>query len=237
MARSAAAVSDGAPASSAAATAGSVARRPSTSTRPAYTPPSKGSARRSASSSPKRSRSSPPSATSPPGRPRERPVALGPRHGRPGGRQHAVEPGAARRHPQQRSGRQRDRAAPGPHGRRRAGRVHHLVGQAQLVEQRARLGAPPQERLGADVVGHAREVDGPQDAAEPVALFQHDDLGGRAEERPQPVRGGEPGDPAADDGDPHGVHGSGLTAPGRAPARPAASGRPGPSPAARRAPG
>ena len=36
---------------------------------------------------------------------------------------------------------------------------------------------------------------------EAVALLQHGDRGGRAEQRAEAVRGGEPGDPAADDGD------------------------------------
>ncbi len=133
--------------------------------------------------------------------PVQRPPRLGGHGGQPGGRQQPVEPGGAGRDAEQGAGGQRPGAARGPDGRGRRRRVHQHVGQAQLGEQRGHLGPAGEERLGADVEGHPGEVDGVQHAADAVALLEHVDAGGRAEQRAQPVCRGEPGDPGADDRD------------------------------------
>ena len=99
--------------------------------------------------------------------------------------------------------------------RARPRRVHEPVDQPELGQQRRHFGPPREERLGADVVGPAREVDGAQHAADAVALLQHRDRGFGAEQGAQAVGSGQTRDPRPDHGD------AGVIRPRCAPARPA----------------
>ena len=72
-----------------------------------------------------------------------------------------------------------------PHARR----ADLPVGQPQLGEQRRHLGAPGDERFGADVDRLAAELFGAQHATQPVGGLEHRDIRVVSEGDPQPVRG------------------------------------------------
>ncbi len=81
--------------------------------------------------------------------------------------------------------------------------MHEPLGEPELVQEGGDLGAPGQERLGADVVGHPGQVDRAQHAADPVALLQQRDDGLRSQQHPQAMCGGQSRDPGPDDRDAH----------------------------------
>ena len=139
-------------------------------------------------------------------RPGQRAGGLGRRRREPGVRQQPGQPGPARRHAQHRAAGQRHRAPRRADRRARRRRVDEPFDQPELGQQRLHLGPPREERLGADVVGPAREVDGAQDAADAVALLQQRDRGLGAEQRAQAVGSGQTRDARPDHRDPGCAH-------------------------------
>ena len=189
------------PASRRAASFPIVARRDNASARPAYTPPSNGSTSRSATSSPSRPRTSAPTDTS---------SVSGAIGGRAGSAATASSPAAVST-PDARSGLERGRdtehrpgrkgmvAPGGPHPGRRRRRRDALVGQAEGRDEVGALGAGGQQRLGSDVDREPRDLRDLQLAADPRRGLEHGHVvPGR---RGEPGRR-QPGDPAADDGQP-----------------------------------